>query len=137
MAVEESKVISELHNLVDALAKVCACLASMEKALHFFSLEKNARNGDVQKFLTQSDMQLASKPGYPESLQQLVEMIKNPTANVAAASGIIVGKEDKARQSRDKKVSGDVLVYYDFMLYLNVHLIQYHIVLEADSWCLR
>lgn len=27
LAVEESKVISELHNLVDALAKVCACLA--------------------------------------------------------------------------------------------------------------
>ncbi|XP_024032955.1 CCR4-NOT transcription complex subunit 1 [Morus notabilis] len=70
LAVEESKVISELHNLVDALAK------------------------------------LASKPGYPESLQQLVEMIKNPTANVAAASGVNVGKEDKARQSRDKKTPG-------------------------------
>ncbi|VVA30197.1 PREDICTED: CCR4-NOT mRNAion complex [Prunus dulcis] len=67
LVIEESKVISELHNLVDALAK------------------------------------LAAKPGSPESLQQLVEMVKNPASNVAAPSAINVGKEDKARQSRDKK----------------------------------
>lgn len=57
---------------------------------------------------TDSDTQLAAKPGSPESLQQLVEMVKNPASNVAAPSAINVGKEDKARQSRDKKVSGDV-----------------------------
>lgn len=74
LAVEESKVISELHNLVDALAK------------------------------------LASKPGSAESLQELVEMIKNPTAIVAASSGVSVGKEDKARQSRDKKAPGASVV---------------------------
>ncbi|PQM37003.1 CCR4-NOT transcription complex subunit 1 isoform X1 [Prunus yedoensis var. nudiflora] len=67
LVIEESKVISELHNLVDALAK------------------------------------LAAKPGSPESLQQLVEMVKNPASNVAAPSAINVGKEDKTRQSRDKK----------------------------------
>ncbi|KAL5571856.1 hypothetical protein UlMin_021453 [Ulmus minor] len=70
LAIEEPKVISELHNLVDALAKV------------------------------------ASKPGTPEPLQQLIEMIKNPAANLAAAASISVGKEDKARQSRDKKAPG-------------------------------
>lgn len=31
LAVEESKVISELHNLVEALAKVCACLSCMSE----------------------------------------------------------------------------------------------------------
>ncbi|XLR19343.1 hypothetical protein S83_047255, partial [Arachis hypogaea] len=39
---------------------------------------------------------LASKPGSPESLQQLIEMIKNPSV-------IVPAKEDKARQSRDNK----------------------------------
>ncbi|XP_021677934.2 uncharacterized protein LOC110663040 isoform X2 [Hevea brasiliensis] len=67
LVIEESKVISELHNLVDALAK------------------------------------LAAKPGSPEPLQQLIEIVKNPVANSAVLSGITVGKEDKTRQSRDKK----------------------------------
>lgn len=31
LLIEESKVISELHNLVDALAKVCSCLACVNK----------------------------------------------------------------------------------------------------------
>uniref|UniRef100_A0A2N9FJB6 CCR4-NOT transcription complex subunit 1-like n=1 Tax=Fagus sylvatica TaxID=28930 RepID=A0A2N9FJB6_FAGSY len=70
LVIEDSKVISELHNLVDALAK------------------------------------LAQKPGSPESLQQLVEVVKNPAASVAALSGVNVGKDDKARQSKDKKAPG-------------------------------
>ncbi|XP_059434806.1 uncharacterized protein LOC132167794 isoform X1 [Corylus avellana] len=70
LVIEESRVISELHNLVDALAKV------------------------------------AAKPGSPESLQQLVEVVKNPAASVAALSGVNVGKEDKARQLKDKKPPG-------------------------------
>nr|XP_025640967.1 CCR4-NOT transcription complex subunit 1 isoform X1 [Arachis hypogaea] len=70
LVVEESKVISELHNLVDALAK------------------------------------LASKPGSPESLQQLIEMIKNPSVNPASLSVSVPAKEDKARQSRDNKGPG-------------------------------
>ncbi|KAL0007429.1 hypothetical protein SO802_008931 [Lithocarpus litseifolius] len=60
LVVEESKVISELHNLVDALAKV------------------------------------AQKPGSPESLQQLVEIVKNPAGSAAALSSVNFGKEDKA-----------------------------------------
>ncbi|XP_027908150.1 CCR4-NOT transcription complex subunit 1 isoform X1 [Vigna unguiculata] len=66
LVIEEPKVISELHNLVDALAK------------------------------------LATKPGCPEPLPQLLEMIKNP----GALSSSNAGKEDKARQSRDIKVPG-------------------------------
>ncbi|KAK7350377.1 hypothetical protein VNO77_08930 [Canavalia gladiata] len=67
LVIEEPKVFSELHNLVDALAKV------------------------------------ATKPGCPESLPQLLEMIKNPAANTAILSTSNAGKEDKARQSRDNK----------------------------------
>ncbi|KAL9303652.1 hypothetical protein ACSQ67_020915 [Phaseolus vulgaris] len=66
LVIEEPKVISELHNLVDALAK------------------------------------LATKPGCPEPLPQLLEMIKNPGALTSGNAG----KEDKARQSRDIKVPG-------------------------------
>ncbi|CAN1248811.1 CCR4-NOT transcription complex subunit 1 [Linum perenne] len=64
LVVEEYNIISELHNLVDALAK------------------------------------LASKPGSPESLQQLMEIVKNPTANVAALSAFSVGKDDRTRQKK-------------------------------------
>ncbi|GMI99089.1 hypothetical protein like AT1G02080 [Hibiscus trionum] len=67
---DESRVISELHNLVDALAKV------------------------------------ASKPGSPESLQQLIEMVRNPSANMSSLSSATVAKEDKSRQSREKKALG-------------------------------
>ncbi|XP_040991398.1 CCR4-NOT transcription complex subunit 1-like isoform X2 [Juglans microcarpa x Juglans regia] len=70
LVIEESRVISELHNLVDALAKV------------------------------------AAKPGSPESLQQLIELVKNPAAGVVAVSGVNIGKEDKSRQLKDKKAPG-------------------------------
>ncbi|KAL7203784.1 hypothetical protein ACSBR2_016943 [Camellia fascicularis] len=71
LVVNDSKVISELHNLVDALAK------------------------------------LAARPGSPESLQQLVEVARNPAANNAAVS---VGKEDSTRQAREKKAPGHAVV---------------------------
>ncbi|XP_073064928.1 uncharacterized protein [Primulina eburnea] len=70
IVVNDSKVISELHNLVDALAK------------------------------------LAARPGSPESLQQLVEIAKNPTANPTTLPTVIVGKEDNMRSSKDKKAAG-------------------------------
>ncbi|XP_051134130.1 uncharacterized protein LOC127253505 [Andrographis paniculata] len=69
LVVNDSKVISELHNLVDALAK------------------------------------LAARPGSPESLQQLVEIAKNP-ANAAVLSPMAIGKEDSTRTPRDKKATG-------------------------------
>ncbi|WJX85826.1 hypothetical protein P8452_68221 [Trifolium repens] len=70
LVIEEPKVISELHNLIEALAK------------------------------------LATKPGYPESLQQVMEMIKNPAALSASNSG----KEDKVKQLRDNKAPGLLVV---------------------------
>ncbi|XP_057807321.1 uncharacterized protein LOC131021995 isoform X2 [Salvia miltiorrhiza] len=66
LVMNDSKVISELHNLVDALAK------------------------------------LAARPGSPESLQQLIEIAKNP-ANAGNLSPLAVGKEEIARTPRDKK----------------------------------
>ncbi|KAL6990475.1 phosphopyruvate hydratase [Sarracenia purpurea var. burkii] len=53
------------------------------------------------------NIQLAERPGSPESLQQLVEVAKNPTtnyaANAAAFSAVSMGKEDNIRQAREKK----------------------------------
>ncbi|KAL1818639.1 hypothetical protein ACET3Z_013508 [Daucus carota] len=67
LVMSNSKVISELHHLVDALAK------------------------------------LAARPGSPESLQQLVEIARNPSASAASLSGLAVGKDDNLRHSRDRK----------------------------------
>ncbi|KAK4839920.1 hypothetical protein QYF36_025957 [Acer negundo] len=46
---------------------------------------------------------VASRPGFSESLQQLVEIAKNPAANVANLSSVIIGKEDRTNQPREKK----------------------------------
>lgn len=51
-----------------------------------------------------SDLKIASKPGSPESLQQLIEIVKNPVANMDVSFVNSLGKEDKTTQSRDKKV---------------------------------
>ncbi|CAN8310796.1 unnamed protein product [Cochlearia groenlandica] len=64
---EESTVISELHSLVDALAK------------------------------------LSSKSGSPESLQQLIDIIRNPVANTNVLSDSATGNENNDRQSNDEK----------------------------------
>ncbi|ESQ36840.1 hypothetical protein EUTSA_v10006521mg [Eutrema salsugineum] len=68
LVTEESSVISELHSLVDALAK------------------------------------LASKSGSPESLQQLIDVIRNPVTNPAGLSDSATGNENNDRQSKDEKV---------------------------------
>ncbi|KAL8091899.1 uncharacterized protein LOC141692281 isoform X1 [Apium graveolens] len=67
LVMNNSKVISELHHLVDALAK------------------------------------LAARPGSPESLQQLVEIARNPSSSATGLSGLVAGKEDNLRHSRDRK----------------------------------
>lgn len=103
LAVEESSVISELHNLVDALAKVCVLSVLLEDILSWLSF--------LSFFIV--FLQVAAKPGSPEYLQQLVEIIKNPAASAAAISGVNVGKEDKAKLARDKKVcTGEYYNYY-------------------------
>lgn len=65
--------------------------------------------GFLSIFLLSWTFQLAAKPGSPESLQQLIEIVRNPS-NVNASSGATTGKEDKARQSKDKKVSREVII---------------------------
>ncbi|CAK9170360.1 unnamed protein product [Ilex paraguariensis] len=77
LVINDSRAISKLHNLVDALAK------------------------------------LAPGPGSPESLQQLVEIARNPTASAAALSGITVGKEDTNAQSRNEKATGQSLAGWE------------------------
>lgn len=49
-------------------------------------------------------LQLATKTGSSESLQQLVEILRNPGANATVLGGVSAGKEDKGNQSKDKKV---------------------------------
>ncbi|WVZ55056.1 hypothetical protein U9M48_005770 [Paspalum notatum var. saurae] len=44
---------------------------------------------------------LAKRPGSPESLQQLIEIARN---NVNATTGFVVGKDEKLKPSKDKKV---------------------------------
>ncbi|KAF8113037.1 hypothetical protein N665_0058s0130 [Sinapis alba] len=68
LVTEESSVISELHSLVDALAK------------------------------------LSSKSGSPESLQQLIDIIRNPVTNTSDHSDSAIGVENNDKQSKDKKV---------------------------------
>ncbi|GAA0150692.1 mRNA polyadenylation factor [Lithospermum erythrorhizon] len=69
LVTNDVRVLSELQNLVDALAKV------------------------------------AARPGSPESLQQLVEIAKNPAANVASLSSVSAMKEDISLQLWEKKVT--------------------------------
>lgn len=51
-----------------------------------------------------SQLKLAMRPGSPESLQQLVEIARNPAANTEILSVLNVGKDDREKQSREKKV---------------------------------
>ncbi|XP_019188947.1 PREDICTED: CCR4-NOT transcription complex subunit 1-like [Ipomoea nil] len=48
---------------------------------------------------------LAARPGSHESLKQLVEIAKNPSANVMASSGASCWKEDNFKQSKEKKAA--------------------------------
>ncbi|XP_059666940.1 uncharacterized protein LOC132312554 isoform X2 [Cornus florida] len=78
LLVQELRVsVSELPNLVDALAK------------------------------------LASRPGSPESLQQLIEIARNPAANAAVLAGFAAGKDDTVKQSREKKGSDHAIASRD------------------------
>ncbi|KAI4368425.1 hypothetical protein MLD38_016982 [Melastoma candidum] len=56
--------------------------------------------------LVESLAKLASKPGSAESLQELVEVLKNPGANINALASFTLGKEDKWKPLKDKKASG-------------------------------
>ncbi|KAL0662601.1 hypothetical protein Bca4012_099438 [Brassica carinata] len=68
LVTEKSSVISELHSLVDALAK------------------------------------LAAKSGSPVSLQQLIDIIRNPVTNTSGLSDSATENEINDMQSKDEKV---------------------------------
>ncbi|KAM7260736.1 hypothetical protein ACFE04_026211 [Oxalis oulophora] len=96
LVTDESSVLSELHNLVDALAKVLKLFISINVAF-----QNNLSVTDDNP-----NWQIAGKPGCPEPLTKLVDIIKNPVANADTLSSIAVGKEDMSKQTRDKKASG-------------------------------
>ncbi|CAH8310228.1 unnamed protein product [Eruca vesicaria subsp. sativa] len=73
LVTEESSVISELHSLVDALAK------------------------------------LSAKSGAPESLQQLIDIIRNPVTNTSGLSDSATENEINDRQSKDEKVVCNII----------------------------
>ncbi|KAK4414642.1 CCR4-NOT transcription complex subunit [Sesamum alatum] len=82
-----------------------------EYNVHMAKLLDAGRNKAATEFvisliqtLVINDSKLAARPGSPESLQQLVEIAKNP-ASAATLSPVAVGKEDNMRTSRDKKVT--------------------------------
>ncbi|CAL5364196.1 unnamed protein product [Camellia sinensis] len=53
---------------------------------------------------------VATRPGASDSLQQLVETTRNPAANAAVLSGFSLGKDDKAKPSREKKGSDNATI---------------------------
>ncbi|KAL2234042.1 UNVERIFIED_CONTAM: CCR4-NOT transcription complex subunit 1 [Sesamum indicum] len=82
-----------------------------EYNVHMAKLLDAGRNKAATEFvisliqtLVINDSKLAARPGSPESLQQLVEIAKNP-ASAATLSPVAVGKEDNTRTSRDKKAT--------------------------------
>ncbi|KAL0429074.1 UNVERIFIED_CONTAM: CCR4-NOT transcription complex subunit, partial [Sesamum radiatum] len=75
-----------------------------EYNVHMAKLLDAGRNKAATEFvISLIQTLLAARPGSPESLQQLVEIAKNP-ASAATLSPVAVGKEDNTRTSRDKKV---------------------------------
>ncbi|KAL0379712.1 UNVERIFIED_CONTAM: CCR4-NOT transcription complex subunit [Sesamum angustifolium] len=82
-----------------------------EYNVHMAKLLDAGRNKAATEFvisliqtLVINDSKLAARPGSPESLQQLVEIAKNP-ASAATLSPVAAGKEDNMRTSRDKKAT--------------------------------
>ncbi|KAL8147590.1 hypothetical protein AgCh_005056 [Apium graveolens] len=47
--------------------------------------------------------ELAARPRSPESLQYLVEIARNPSSSATGLSGLVSGKEDNLRHSRNRK----------------------------------
>lgn len=57
----------------------------------------------------------------PESLQQLVEVLKNPGANANAFASVPIGKEDKTKQFKDKKV-GRIAIIRSLLVVISCNL---------------
>ncbi|KAI3865837.1 hypothetical protein MKX03_035790, partial [Papaver bracteatum] len=52
---------------------------------------------------TNVKVELGTRPGSPESLPQLLEIARNASANAPAPPGYIISKDEKGKQSRDRK----------------------------------
>lgn len=110
LVMHESGVISslDLYSVIDALGKVRIFVYGFSLGLLCLRFWKAAY----------SNFQLALRPGSPESLQQLVEVARNSTNNASSLQGFMANKEDKTRQSRDKKVVlSSQIVYYQSLSY--------------------
>ncbi|KAL8115452.1 hypothetical protein AgCh_022083 [Apium graveolens] len=62
-----------------------------------------SESDDHQKFPFIANRGYDTRPGSPESLQQLVEIARNPSSSATGLSGLVAGKEDNLRHSRDRK----------------------------------
>jgi CCR4-NOT transcription complex subunit 1 len=94
LVTQESGVfISELFNVVDVLSKVRTS-QNLGKKRGRKKKDPLACSKEIKCFFF-SCFQIASRPGSPESLQQLIEIVRSNNAPI---------KDEKARQSRDKKV---------------------------------
>lgn len=71
----------------------------------------------------------------PESLQQLVEVLKNPGANANVFASVTIGKEDKTKQFKDKKVRG-ISMIRSLLLVISCNLFSFFYV-EIGSWPYR
>ncbi|KAK4802906.1 hypothetical protein SAY86_001109 [Trapa natans] len=75
-------------------------------------LEESSVISDLQS-LVEALAKLATKPGAPESLQQLVEILRNPGASTTVHGGVSAGKEDRVIQSKDKKAPSSIITGRD------------------------
>lgn len=92
LVTQESSSVSELFNVIDALSKVFMSVCFMLWSCLLLGLPL---------MLMYAVLQLAIRPGSPDSLQHLVEIARstfNNSANYAAS------KDEKVIQSKDKKV---------------------------------
>lgn len=109
----------ELYNVIDALGKVCSFVCRLWIWITASMLI-------ILKPMIYL-IQLAQRPGSPESLQQLVEIARNNTANATSLTGFTANKEDKARQSRDKKVGYPSPLPFTLILPLFLHVNIMHV----------
>ncbi|KAL6995265.1 hypothetical protein U1Q18_005400 [Sarracenia purpurea var. burkii] len=95
----------------EVIAAVCSETPSPNANLMTISSKLSTNSGKPSMDVAVSVLikLLAERPGSPESLQQLVEVARNPAANyatnAAAFSAVSMGKEDNIRQAREKKVN--------------------------------
>lgn len=124
------------------LVLICVAVFFLSYILYIYSTKWTWNSGSY--YLDSNDcyylIQLAGRPGSPESLRQLVEIARNP----AALSDLTVGKEDNLRPSRDRKVTRSSNFYHClgheswFMIKIIISLLRIFsfLVSAASDWSL-